>query len=103
MMTHRDRRIPLATQRTQKNDSIDKMSSIGLVACFLVVYVTLSFAGGILLADYVESFLVATLLSFTTIGIGSYMILHLILPEQMSLIDTRLLHELAKRKLIEFK
>lgn len=93
----------MATQRTQKKDSIDKMSSVGLALCFLVVYVTLSFAMGLLLASYMEGFLIASFVSFSTIGLGSYLVLHLALPEQMSLIDTRLLHELAKRKLIEFK
>ncbi len=95
--------FPLATQRTQKNDKIDKMSSVGLAVCFLVTYATLSSAVGLLLAAYMEGFLIADLVSFTTIGIGSYLVLHLALPEQMSLIDTRLLHELAKRNLIEFK
>lgn len=92
----------MATQRTQKDDKADRMSSISIIVSSLVVYVILSFAGGLFFSTYVGS-LLSNLVSFSTIGIILYFVLHFLLPDQMSLVDTRLLHELAKRKLIEFR
>lgn len=92
----------MATQRTQRDDEADRISSIAIVVSSLVVYIIVSITCGLFFSVYVGSFL-SNLLSFSVLGIIQYIVLHFLLPDQMSKVDTRLLHELAKRKLIEFR
>lgn len=93
----------MAAQKTQRGDKVDKVSSLGIIVSFLVIYATLAFASSFLVSPYIGSLLLANLVSFFVVGVVSFYILQWLLPRQMSLVDTFLLHELAKRKLIEFR
>ena len=93
----------MAIQRTQRDDRTTKISNIGLLVAFIIAYVIFSFALGFVLSTIVQNYLMACVLSFTSIGVASYLGVHFVLPSEMALIDTRLLHEFAKRKLVEFR
>ncbi len=93
----------MAVQGAQKNDRTARVSYIGIFVMYIIVYISTSFTMMFALSSVVNSYLMACFLSFSSIGVTSYLGMHFLLPSEMSRIDTRLLHELAKRKLVEFR
>ena len=93
----------MAVQGAQRNDRTARISYIGIFVLSFIVYLSTSFTTSFALSYIINSYLMACVLSFSSIGVVSYLAMHLLLPSEMSRIDTRLLHELAKRKLIEFR
>ena|GEM_PF-3708164 len=93
----------MAVQDAQKNDRTARISYVGIFVLFLIVYFSTSFTISFALSPIINSYLIACFLSFSSIGVVSYLGIHLLLPSEMSRIDTRLLHELAKRKLVELR
>ena len=91
----------MTTQRTQTGIS-SRLSTIGLFASFIVAYAVFSLIVALVILPIVVSLFMACVLSFSSIGLASYIMVHFVMPEEMSRIHSRLLHELAKRKLIEF-
>lgn len=79
-----------------------RLSEIGLLASFIIAYGVFSLIVALATLPLIGSFLLASILSYSSVGLLSYVLVDFILPEEMSRVHSRLLHELAKRKLIEF-
>jgi hypothetical protein len=92
----------MAIQRGQRNEGESKISNVGLLVCFATLYVIFSIAMSFVIAAAVQSYLMGCAISFTLIGFVFYFGVHYLLPREMAKIDTRLVHELAKRRLVEF-
>ena len=97
------RGLVVAVQSAQRNDRSVKISNIGLLVAFIVAYVAFSLAIAFVLSTIAQNYLMDCMLSFASIGIASYLGMHFVLPNEMAQIDTRLLHELAKHRLVEFR
>ena len=89
---------------TQKTESgiMSKLSEIGLLASFIVAYGVFSLIVALVILPLVGSLPLACVLSYFSVGVASYVLVNFVIPEEMSRVHSRLLHELAKRKLIEF-
>lgn len=91
----------MTAQRTQ-HSMTRRLSEIGLLASFIIAYGVFSLIVALATLPLIGSFLLASILSYSSVGLLSYVLVDFILPEEMSRVHSRLLHELAKRKLIEF-
>ena len=92
----------MPVQKT-RNDKEERVTQWGLLGSFFVLAVLISFILGYYLWGIVGNFFLAQLLSFLLVGLLSLVAVHYALPSDVSRFDTRLLHELAKRHLIEFQ
>lgn len=61
----------------------------------------IAFACGLCLVPLVNSYLVANLISFLSTGAAAFALMHFVFSNEMSEFDSRVLHELARRRLIE--
>jgi hypothetical protein len=93
----------LAVKGAQKDDRTTRASDIGILVLSLIAYIVFSFAACFVFALFIHDYLVACALSFTSVGFVSYLGMHFVLPIEMSRFDARVLHEFAKRKLIDFQ
>ena len=96
-------RFIVAVKGTQKDDRSTRISDVGILVLTVIAYVVFSFAACFIFSAFIRNYSMACLVSFSTIGFASYLGMHFVLPVEMSRFDARLLHELAKRKLVEFK
>jgi hypothetical protein len=93
----------MALQRTQKNDRRKRIFSVGVLSLLIIAYVIISFVVANVLSTTVPNYPMACALSFPSVAIAFYLGMHFVMPSQMAQVDSRLLHELAKRKLVEFR
>lgn len=93
----------MAVKGKQKDDKTTTISNIGMLVTSVIAYVIFSFAACYIVSVFVQNYLMIYIISFTVVGIGYFLGMHFILPMEMSRVDARLLHEMAKRKLIEFE
>lgn len=93
----------MTVKGAQKDDRTTRISDIGIFVLSLIAYIVFSFAACFVISSVVHSYPAALMISFVSIGFASYLGMHFVLPAEMSRFDARLMHELAKRKLIEFE
>ena len=90
----------MAVQRAEKSKS-SRTSEISVILSFVVMCAVIAFACGLCLVPLVNSYLVANLISFLSTGAVAFALMHFIFSNEMSQFDSRVLHELAKRGLVE--
>jgi hypothetical protein len=93
----------LATHEKQKNERISRDSNIGIGFAFVVSVLTFSIVIESSLSGILNSPLMAFIFGLFVSGVGTYVAMHMLVPRQFASIDTRLIHELAKRGLVEFQ
>jgi hypothetical protein len=89
----------MAVQRAEKNSS--RSHDYPVILAFIVMCAVIAFAGGLCLTLIFPSYVSANVVSFLLTGAAAFVIMHFIFTEEMSQFDSRVLHELAKRKLVE--
>ncbi len=94
--------MPMAVQSTPDHRT-KAISNYGMIACILFTYIVFSYCTALLFVTFVQSYLFACVLSFASVGIVFGFIVQMALPEETSHLETRLLHELAKRRLVVFE
>jgi uncharacterized membrane protein YdjX (TVP38/TMEM64 family) len=90
----------LAIQHEEKQKT-SRAYDVTVLVSFLVMSAVFALAGGLLLTPVVGSITVASLISFALTGIIAFALMHVIFSDEMSQLDSRMLHELAKRRLVE--
>lgn len=96
----KERFFPLPAQSV-RNDKIHRVSIIGQLFCYLALFVMISIVLGDAFLGFFGNYFLAEVLSLSFVAMVVYLFLHLVLFESISKFDSRVLHELAKRGLVE--
>ena len=91
----------MAIQHEEKKKDESKAYDITILISFLVLSCAFGLSAAIILGVVVKSLLMASLISLISTCTVSFTVLHIVFSNEMSQFDSRMLHELSKRKLIE--
>lgn len=92
----------LATQRTEEGEG-GRLGYVLLAGSLLISCGVFSFGASLLVTSIIHNYWEAFALCFGSFGVIYYVMLHFTCRAWMARFDSRVLHEFAKRKLIELQ